>query len=210
MLIDTAGIRKKSKVHEDIEFYSVLRAIKAMEEADVCIIMLDATLGLESQDLKLVGMAEKRNKGIVIVVNKWDLVEKDTDTAREFTELIQHRLAPFNDIPIIFTSVTEKQRIMKVIDEALLVAEKRKRRISTSVLNEKMLKSIEKYGPPAIQGQFIKIKYCTQLPTYYPAFAFFANHPLLIKKPYRNYIENQLRSHFDFTGVPIQVYFREK
>lgn len=210
MLIDTAGIRKKSKVHEDIEFYSVLRAIKAMEEADVCIVMLDATLGLESQDLKLVGMAEKRNKGIVIVVNKWDLVEKETDTARDFAELIQHRLAPFNDIPIIFISVTEKQRIMKVIDETLAVAERRQKRISTSVLNDKMGKSIERYPPPSVQGQFIKIKYCTQLPTYYPAFAFFANHPHLIKKPYQNYIENQLRTHFDFTGVPIQVYFREK
>ncbi|NBB88663.1 MAG: ribosome biogenesis GTPase Der [Bacteroidetes bacterium] len=210
MLIDTAGIRKKSKVHEDIEFYSVLRAIKAMEEADVCIVMLDATLGLESQDLKLIGMAAQRNKGIVVVVNKWDLVEKDTDTARDFTELVRYRLAPFNDIPVIFISVIEKQRIMKVIDETLAVAEKRKKRISTSVLNDKMGKSIEKYPPPSVQGVFIKIKYCTQLPTYYPAFAFFANHPHLIKKPYRNYIENQLRMHFDFTGVPIQVYFREK
>jgi GTP-binding protein len=210
MLIDTAGIRKKSKVHEDIEFYSVLRAIKAMEEADVCIVMLDATLGLESQDLKLVGMAQKRNKGIVIVVNKWDLVEKETDTARDFAELIQHRLAPFNDIPIIFISVTEKQRIMKVIDETLAVAKRRQKRISTSVLNDKMGKSIERYPPPSVQGQFIKIKYCTQLPTYYPAFAFFANYPHLVKKPYQNYIENQLRTHFDFTGVPIQVYFREK
>lgn len=210
MLIDTAGIRKKSKVHEDIEFYSVLRAIKAMEEADVCVVMLDATLGLESQDLKLIGMAAQRNKGVVIVVNKWDLVEKETDTARDFSEIIRHRLAPFNDIPIIYTSVTEKQRIMKVIDAALEVAEKRRQRISTSVLNDKMLKSIEKYPPPAVQGVFVKIKYCTQLPTYYPAFAFFANHPHLIKKPYRNYVENQMRSHFDFTGVPIQIYFREK
>jgi GTP-binding protein len=210
MLIDTAGIRKKSKVHEDVEFYSVLRAIRAMEESDVCIVMLDATLGLESQDLNLIGMAAKRHKGVVIVVNKWDLIEKDTDTAKEFEDLILARLAPFNDIPVIFTSVTEKQRIMKVIDTALEVAERRKQKISTSVLNKVMLAAIEKYPPPSHSGLFIKIKYVTQLPMYYPAFAFFANHPHLVKKPYRNYLENQMRNVFDFKGVPLQIYFRDK
>lgn len=210
LLIDTAGIRKKHKVHEDLEFYSVMRAIKAIEEADVCIIMIDATLGVEAQDLNLFGLAVKRHKGIVIAVNKWDLLEKDTHTAKEFTDSIKHRLAPFSDVPIVFTSVVEKQRIMKLLDVAMEVHEKRQTKIPTSKLNEIMLKAIEQVPPPAVKGKFIKIKYVTQLPTYYPTFAFFANHPKDIKRPYRNYLENQLRAHFDFTGVPIELYFREK
>lgn len=210
LLIDTAGIRRKSKVHEDLEFYSVMRAIRAMEEADVCILMLDATCGLEAQDLKLMGLIQKRHKGIVIVVNKWDLLEKETNTARDYEFMIKERLAPFTDIPIIFTSVLEKQRIMKILDEAIAVNERRTQKIPTSQLNKMLEQAIKKSPPPSHSGRHIKIKYVTQLPLYYPAFAFFCNHPKSIKMPYRNYLENQLRKNFDLTGVPIEIYFREK
>jgi GTP-binding protein len=210
LLIDTAGIRKKSKVHENLEFYSVMRAIKAIEEADVCILMIDAQTGVEAQDMSILRLAQKRNKGVVILVNKWDLVEKETNTARDFEAQIKDRIAPFNDIPIVFVSATEKVRIFKAIEKALDVHENRQRKIKTSELNEVMLAAIERNTPPAHRGRFIKIKYVTQLPTYYPAFAFFANHPKHIKENYKNYLENQLRKNFDFSGVPIGIFFRQK
>jgi GTPase len=209
-LIDTAGIRKKSRVHEDLEFYSVLRAIKAMEEADICILMLDATVGLESQDLSILGLIQKRRKGLVIVVNKWDLVTKETNTARDFEQRLKEKIAPFNDVPIIFTSVHEKQRIFKVVESALDVHANRTQRIKTSQLNDLLLDIIEKNPPPSHRGQHIKIKYVTQLPLFYPAFVLYCNHPDHVKGSYRNFIENQLRKHFNFSGVPISVYFREK
>jgi len=209
-LIDTAGIRKKAKVHENIEFYSVMRAIRALEESDVCIIMIDATLGVEQQDLNIFNLAKKRNKGIVILVNKWDLVEKETNTARDMEKEIKRKLAPFDDVPVIFVSVLEKQRIFQVLEAAQEVYENRTRKISTSELNEVMLAAIERYAPPAARSRIISIKFVTQIPTYFPAFAFFCNHPKHIKEAYKNYLENQLRSNFNFTGVPISVFFRQK
>jgi GTP-binding protein len=209
-LIDTAGIRKKSKVHENLEFYSVMRAIKAIEESDVCMIMIDATTGVESQDLSIFRLAQRRNKGIVILVNKWDLIEKETNTARDYENEIQERFAPFRDVPVVFVSALEKQRIFKAIEVALEVYENRTRKIKTAQLNEIMLEAIAKYPPPAYRGKLIKIKYVTQLPTYYPAFAFFCNYPKHVKKSYRNFLENQLRKNFNFTGVPIGIFFRKK
>lgn len=209
-IIDTAGIRKKARVHENLEFYSVMRAIRAMEESDVCILMVDAQTGIESQDMAIFRIAAKRNKGIVLVVNKWDLIQKETNTARDLEKEYKNKLAPFNDLPIIFVSALEKQRIFKAIEAGLQVYENRNRRIKTSALNEIMQEAIEKYPPPAHRGKYIKIKYITQLPTYYPAFAFFCNYPKHIKEPYKNYLENQLRKHFDFSGVPVSVFFREK
>lgn len=210
LLVDTAGIRKKSRVKENLEFYSVMRAIRSLEEADVCILMIDATLGVESQDLSIFRLAQRRNKGIVIVVNKWDLVDKETNTARDFEQSIKERLQPFDDVPVVFTSVLEKQRLLKAIETALQVYENRNRRIKTNVLNETLLPILEKIPAPAYRGHFIKIKYITQLPTYFPAFAFFCNYPKHIREPYKNFIENQLRKHFDFSGVPIGVFFRKK
>ncbi len=209
-LIDTAGMRKKSRVHEDLEFYSVMRAIKAIDEADVCIIMIDAQTGVESQDMSILRLAQRRNKGIVILVNKWDLLDKETNTARDYEREVREKIAPFRDVPIIFVSATEKQRIFKAIEVALEVFENRNRKIKTSHLNEVMQEAIERYPPPAHRGKFIKIKYVTQLPTYFPAFAFFCSNPKHIKESYKNYLENQLREHFDFTGVPVSVFFRKK
>lgn len=210
LIIDTAGIRKKAKVHENLEFYSVMRAIKAMEESDVCILMIDAQTGVEAQDMSIFSVAIKRNKGIVLLVNKWDLMEKETNTAREFELEIKNKLQPFNDIPILFVSVLEKQRIAKALEIALQVHENRNRKIKTSELNEVMQLAMQKNPPPAHRGMHVKIKYVTQLPTYYPAFAFFCNHPKYIKPSYKNYLENQLRAHFNFTGVPIGIFFRKK
>ncbi len=210
-LIDTAGLRKKAKVHEDLEFYSTIRAIRAVEESDVCIIMIDATTGIESQDLQIYQLAVKRKKGIVIAVNKWDLVDdKETNSARDMEREILARLAPFNDVPVVFVSALEKQRIFKVMELALEIFEKRKTRIRTSELNEIMLKAIENFHPPAHRGKFIKIKYVSQLPTRTPSFAFFCNYPDFVNSSYRNYLENQLRKNFDFCGVPISIHFREK
>jgi GTP-binding protein len=209
-IIDTAGIRKKAKVHENLEFYSVMRAIRALEESDVCILMIDARDGIEGQDLSILGLARKRNKGIVILVNKWDLIEKETNTARDYEKELREKIAPFDDVPIIFVSATEKQRIFKAIEAALEVYENRQQKIKTSVLNEIMQKVIEKYPPPSHRGRFVKIKYVTQLPTYFPAFAFFCNNPKYVKENYKNYLENQLRSNFNFTGVPIGIFFRQK
>lgn len=209
-LIDTAGIRKKAKVHEDLEFYSVIRAVKAIEEADVCILMLDATVGIESQDLTILGLIQKRKKGVVIVVNKWDLIEKETNTARDFEKRLKEKMAPFIDVPVLFTSVLEKQRIFKTIEMATEVYNNRKTKIPTSRLNDIMLDIIEKNPAPMHRGKQIKIKYVVQLPLYYPAFVFYCNYPDHVKESYRNFIENQLRKNFSLTGVSISVYFREK
>jgi GTP-binding protein len=209
-LIDTAGLRKKGKVHEDIEFYSVMRSIRTIEDSDVCVLMLDASQGIEAQDLNIFNLVARNKKGIVVVVNKWDLVEKDNKTMKMYTENLKERIAPFNDVPIIFTSVTSMQRVYDVIQAVTLVHENRKRKIPTSRLNEFFLPVIENYPPPAIKGKLIKIKFVTQLPTQTPSFAFFANLPQYVKDPYKRFLENKLREKYDFTGVPIQIYLREK
>jgi len=210
ILVDTAGIRKKKKVHEDLEFYSVIRAVKAMEEADVCLLLVDAQVGIEAQDMSILSLVQRRKKGVVILVNKWDLLEKETNSAKEYEAEIKRKIAPFNDIPILFISALEKQRIYKALDKAKEVYENRTRKIKTSELNEVMLQVIERNPPPSHRGRFIKIKYVTQLPTHYPSFAFFCNSPKHVRKDYRNFIENKLRENFKFTGVPISIYFREK
>jgi GTP-binding protein len=211
ILIDTAGLRKKSKVDEDLEFYSVMRSIKAIEYCDVCLLLIDATLGIESQDLNIFHLAERNRKGIVILVNKWDLVEnKDSKTLKRFEEEIRNRIAPFRDVPILFTSTITKQRILKALEAAMEVYENRTKKIPTHHLNEVMLPVIDYYPPPAVKGKYIKIKYCTQLPTHSPTFAFYCNLPQYIKEPYKRYLENQLREKFNFTGVPIQIFFRKK
>ncbi|MHC5308980.1 ribosome biogenesis GTPase Der [Myroides sp. LJL116] len=209
-LVDTAGIRRKSKVKEDLEFYSVMRSIRAIEHADVCILMVDATRGFEGQDQNIFWLAEKNRKGIVILVNKWDLIDKDTMTAAQFEASIREQIAPFTDVPIIFTSTVTKQRLLKALETAVEVFENRKQRISTSKFNEAMLPVVEHTPPPAIKGKYIKIKYCMQLPTPTPQFVFFANLPQYIKDPYKRYIENKLREIYNFQGVPIDIYFRQK
>ena len=209
-IIDTAGMRKKKSVDDKVEYYSVLRAVKAIENADVVLLMLDATRGLEAQDLNILEIARKNNKGVVILVNKWDLVEKDTHTAKEFERYIKERIAPFTDVPVVFISAKEKKRILKAIDEALKVYENRTRKIKTSELNQVLLPVIKDNPPPATKGKYIKIKYITQLPTHAPKFAFFANLPQYIKEPYKRFLENQIRSQWDFKGVPIEIYFRKK
>ena len=209
-LVDTAGIRRKSKVKEDLEFYSVMRSVRAIEHADVCILIIDATRGFEGQDSNIFWLAERNRKGVVILVNKWDLLEKETNTAKEYEAQIRKEIAPFTDVPIIFMSVLNKQRIFKAIEKAVEVYENRSKRIATSKLNELMLPLIEKYPPPALKGKYIKIKFCTQLPTPTPQFVFFANFPQYVKEHYKRFIENKLREHFDFHGVPIDVYFRKK
>jgi len=210
MIVDTAGLRKKGKVHEDLEFYSVLRSVRTIESSDVCLLLIDATRGVESQDVNIFNLIAKNKKGVVILVNKWDLIDKDTHSTKKFAEQIKERLAPFVDVPIIFISALTKQRVHKALETAIEVHENRKRRIKTSELNEVLLEAIEKYGPPSVKGKFIKIKYCTQLPSPTPTFALFANLPQYIKEPYKRYIENQLRDNFNFTGVPIQIFFRQK
>ncbi len=210
MLIDTAGMRKKAKVHENLEFYSVMRAIKSIEESDVCFLLIDAQTGIEAQDMKIFRLAQQRNKGMVILVNKWDLVEKETNTARDMEKEIREKIAPFNDIPIVFISVKEKQRIFRAIEEGVRVFENRTRKIRTSDLNELMQEKIEKVPPPTYRGSYVKIKYVTQLPIHYPAFAFFCNNPKHLRESYKNYLENQLRENYDFSGVPITIHFRKK
>lgn len=209
-LVDTAGIRRKSKVKEDLEFYSVMRSIRAIEHSDVCILMLDATRGFESQDANIFWLAQRNRKGIVILVNKWDLVEKENNTAKAYEAAIRKEIEPFTDVSIIFVSALNKQRIYKAIETAVEVYNNRTKRIPTRQLNEVMLPIIENYPPPAIKGKYVKIKFCTQLPTPMPQFAFFANLPQYVKDPYRRFIENKLRENFDFKGVPIDVYFRQK
>lgn len=210
ILIDTAGIRRKTKVHEDLEFYSVIRAIKAMDEADVCLLLLDAEKGITAQDLNIFSLAVKKGKGIVVLVNKWDLVSKETNTAKDYEKELKKRFAPFSDVPILFVSAKDKTRIFKAIEIALEVYDNRQRKIPTSELNDIILKAIQSYHPPVVRGNPIKIKYITQLPTPVPSFAFFCNFPDDIKQPYKNYLENQLRASFNLTGVPVRLFFRKK
>ena len=209
-LVDTAGMRKKGKTMEDLEFYSVMRSIRAIEASDVCILMLDAQQGLESQDLNIHNLIVRNRKGCVIVVNKWDLIEKSNNTMKEWREALEKRLAPFNDIPIIFTSALNKQRILDVLQTAIRVYESRSRRIPTSEFNDYMLPIIEETPPPSTKGKYIRIKYAMQLPTPTPQFVFFCNLPQYIRENYRRFLENHLREHWDFSGVPIQIYFRQK
>ena len=210
ILIDTAGLRKKTKVMEDLEFYSVIRAIKAMDEADVCLLMLDAQKGITAQDINIFSLASRKGKGIVILVNKWDLVEKETNTSRAYEQQLKERIAPFTDVPVLFISAKDKVRIFKVIEEALEVYASRDRKISTSELNETIQNAIKAFHPPVVRGNVVSIKYITQLPTVVPSFAFFCNFPDDIKQPYKNYLENKLREHFNFKGVPIRIFFRKK
>nr|ADI17800.1 predicted GTPases [uncultured Sphingobacteriales bacterium HF0130_33B19] len=209
-LVDTAGVRKKKNVHENLEFYSVMRSIRAIEHSDVCIHIIDAERGFEAQDQRIFHIADRNKKGIVILVNKWDLVDKSHETAKKMEEQIKKKIAPFSDVPIVFVSALEKQRLLKGLETAIQVYKNRIQKISTSVLNQLMLPLIEDVPPPAIKGKYIKIKYCTQLPISTPTFVFFANLPQYIKEPYKRYIENKLRDNFNFTGVPIQIYFRKK
>lgn len=211
VLIDTAGIRKKAKVEEDLEFYSVMRAIRAVEEADVCLLVLDATQGIEAQDLSIFRLAQKRHKGIVILVNKWDLVpDKGTNSIRDYEKIIKMRISPFDDVPVLFISVLEKQRIFNAIETALEVYENRTRKIKTSELNELVQEFVEATPPPSVKGRYPKFKYVTQLPTHYPSFAFFVNNPNWVRDSYVQYLENQLRKHYNFKGVPIELYMRLK
>ena len=210
-LVDTAGIRKKSKVKEDLEFYSVMRAVRAIEHCDVAIVVVDATRGFESQDQNIFWLAEKNRKGIVVLINKWDLVEdKETNTMKNYEAMVRKQMEPFTDVPIVFTSVLTKQRLFKAIETAVEVFQNRKTRIPTSKLNETMLEIINQYAPPAIKGKFVKIKFCTQLPTRTPQFAFFANLPQYVRDPYKRYLENQLREQYNLSGVPISIYMRKK
>jgi GTP-binding protein len=210
MLIDTAGIRKKSSEKDDLEFYSIIRAIKAMDDADVCMLLIDAKKGITAQDVSIFSLATRKGKGIVVLVNKWDLVEKETNTARDYEKLLKTKFAPFTDVPILFISVVEKTRIFKAIELALEVYDNRNRKIPTSQLNDIMLKAVEAYHAPVVRGNTVKIKYVTQLPTAVPSFAFFTNYPEDIKPAYKNYLENQLREKFKLTGVPIRIFFRKK
>lgn len=210
LLIDTAGIRKKHKVHEDLEFYSVMRAINAIDESDVVLLIIDATMGIEAQDMALFRLAQKRNKGILLLINKWDLIEKETNTARDYEKQIKEKIAPFSDVPVLFISAKEKVRIFQAVDKAVEVFQNRQQKIKTSVLNDLLLEDIDRNPPPSHKGRYVKIKYITQLPTYFPAFAFFCNNPKYVKENYRNYLENRLREHFNFTGIPIGIFFRQK
>ena len=210
ILVDTAGLRKKTKVAEDVEFYSVMRSVRTIEDSDVCVLVLDATRGVEGQDVSIFHLIHRNKKGIVVVVNKWDLIEKDNSTMKNFENDILEKFAPVTDIPIVFTSALTKQRILKILEEAMMVFENRNRHIATSKLNELLLGFIEAYPPPAYKGKYIKIKYITQLPTKIPSFAFFCNLPQYIRDPYKRYLENKIRSNFNFKGIPIQLYFRQK
>jgi len=209
-LVDTAGIRKKSRVKEDLEFYSVMRAVRSIEYSDVIVLVVDATRGFEGQDQNIFWLAEKNRKGVVILINKWDLIEKETNTMRDFEAMVRKQIEPFTDVPIIFTSTLTKQRLFKAIETAVEVFEKRKFKIPTSKLNDIMLDIIKSYPPPATKGKFVKIKYCMQLPTKTPQFAFFCNLPQYVRDSYRRFLENKLREIYDFSGVPITIYFRQK
>ncbi len=210
ILIDTAGIRKKNSEKDDLEFYSVIRAIKAMDEADVCLIVIDAQKGITAQDVSLFSLATRKGKGVVVVVNKWDLMEKNTNTARDYEKKLKEKIAPFTDVPVLFISALEKTRLLKVLEAGMAVFESKQQKIATSKLNEVMLKAVEAFHAPVVRGHTVKIKYVTQLPTHVPSFAFFTNFPDDIKMPYKNYLENQLRAHFNFKGVPIRIFFRKK
>ncbi len=208
--IDTAGLRKKQKINNNIEFYSVMRTIRAIEHSDVCILMTDASEGIQSQDINIFSLIKRNHKGIVLVVNKWDLIEKDNLTAKQYIDIIEKRIAPFTDVPIIFASVHEKQRIFKILEKAIEVYHNRNKRIPTHELNEFLLNVIETTPPPAYKGKYIKIKYVTQLPTPYPSFVLFCNLPQYIKEPYKRFIENKIREQYHFEGVPMEIYFRKK
>jgi GTP-binding protein len=210
IIIDTAGLRKRAKVKEDLEFYSVLRSVRTIEEADVCLLILDAERGIEAQDLSIFSLIQKNKKGVVILVNKWDLIEKDNSSVNQFQKDIRERIAPFTDVPVVFISSLTKQRIHKALETAMQVYENKHRKIKTSELNEVMLEVIERYPPPSLKGKNIKIKYCMQLPSSAPGFIFFANLPQYIKEPYKRYLENQIREKFNFSGVPVQIFFRQK
>jgi GTP-binding protein len=210
LLVDTAGLRKKSRVAEDIEFYSVMRAVRTIENSDICLLLIDATRGIESQDINIFSLIQKNSKGLIILVNKWDLMEKDSNTSRNVEKEIRERTSPFTDYDILFISAINKQRIHKLLDLVEKVHENRKRKIPTAKLNEVMLAAITSYPPPSVKGKYIKIKYVTQLPTYTPSFAFFCNLPQYIREPYRRYLENRLREQFDFKGVPVRIFFRKK
>jgi GTP-binding protein len=210
ILIDTAGLRKKKSVNEDLEFYSVIRAIRAMDEADICLQLIDAEKGITAQDVAIFSLATRKGKGVVILVNKWDLVKKETNTARDYEKELKEKIAPFTDVPVIFISATEKQRIFQALEKAIEVYENRKRRIMTSELNETLGKEIEKYNAPMTRGHAIKIKYIMQVPTVVPSFAFYTNFPESVKQPYKNFLENKIRAHYNFTGVPIRLFFRKK
>ena len=210
ILVDTAGLRKRTKVKEDVEFYSTMRSIRAIEDSDVCVLILDATRGMEAQDVSIFHLIERNKKGLVILVNKWDLVEKDNSSTLSYTKTIKERIAPFVDVPILFISALTKQRILKALESAVEVYENRSKKVKTSELNDVMLEAIEAYPPPSIKGKFVKIKYVTQLPSKTPSFAFFANLPQYVKEPYRRYLENKIRDKFNFSGVPIQIFLRKK
>ena len=210
LLIDTAGLRKKTKVSDDVEFYSVMRSVRAIEDADVCMLIIDATRGIEAQDMNSFHLIERNRKGVVILVNKWDLIEKDNKTTIEYEKYVRKQIAPFNDVEIIFTSALTKQRLLKALEAALKVYENRTQKLKTSELNTIMLEEIENYPPPCTKGKFVKIKYVSQLPTHSPSFAFFCNLPQYVKEPYKRYLENKIREHWDFTGVPIQIFMRKK
>lgn len=210
MLIDTAGLRKKKNVHEDLEFYSVIRAIRAMDEADVCLLLIDAQNGMTAQDVNIFSLATRKGKGVVLLVNKWDIMEKETNTSRDYEKEIKHKIAPFTDVPVIFVSAKDKKRIFQGMEKAIEVYDSRQRRITTSQLNDIMLKEIQHYPPPMARGHAVSIKFVQQIPTVVPSFAFFSNHPEAIKESYKNFLENKLRSHFNFSGVPIRIFFRKK
>jgi GTP-binding protein len=209
-LIDTAGLRKKGKVSEDLEFYSILRSIRAIETADVCLLLIDATRGIESQDVNILHLIIRNRKGVVILVNKWDLVAKETNTMKDLEKKIREKTAPFQDYPIIFISAINKQRVFRVLETAMEVFANRTRKIQTSLLNKYMLEAIQEHPPPAHKGKYIRIKYVSQLPTHAPSFAFYANLPQYIREPYKRYLENRMRQKFRFSGVPIQIFFRKK
>jgi len=210
LLIDTAGLRKKAKVDEDIEFYSILRSIRAIEESDLCLLLIDATRGIESQDLSILSIIQKNNKGFIILVNKWDLVEKEQDSTKKIEQEIRSRTEPFTDYPILFISAITKQRVHKVLELIMQVYENRKRKIPTSKLNDVMLKYFTETPPPSIKGKHVKVKYATQIPAAYPTFAFFCNYPQYIKESYKRFVENRLRENFEFTGAPVKIFFRKK
>lgn len=210
VLVDTAGVRKKAKVNEDVEFYSVMRSIRAIEESDVCMLLIDATRGMEAQDLNIFHLIERNHKGVVIVVNKWDLIEKDNKTLADYEKSLRNKIAPFKDVEIIFASALTKQRLLKTLEAALHVYENRRRKLKTSEFNRVMLEAIEEFPPPSLKGKYVKIKYATQLPTHAPSFAFYCNLPQYVKEPYKRFLENKIRENWDFSGVPIQIFMRKK
>ncbi|MDE7374116.1 MAG: ribosome biogenesis GTPase Der [Odoribacter sp.] len=210
ILVDTAGVRKKAKVNEDVEFYSVMRSIRAIEDSDVCMLLIDATRGMEAQDLNIFHLIERNRKGVVIVVNKWDLIEKDNKTMQEYEKELRNKIAPFKDVDIIFASALTKQRLLKALEAAIKVHENRMQKLQNSEVNRILLEAIEDYPPPSLKGKYVKIKYVTQLPTYAPSFAFYCNLPQYVKDPYKRFLENKIRENWNFTGVPIQIFMRKK